>query len=59
MKTVQHRDGFCLVAKGADISDGATNVETLCGWVVILPLGFSEENADCQECIDAALENAS
>lgn len=51
---VRHREGHCLSRDGW-FADGTDQVPTLCGRVVVMPFGISEDPGllDCARCRDA------
>ena len=50
---VRHNDGWCAAMNNVRPKDAAFNVETACGWYVVLPLGIKLRKPTCPECLTA------
>jgi hypothetical protein len=50
---VRSRDGWCVIASGEDYEGTPNSVNTLCGYVVILPWAGARRLPDCPLCLEA------
>jgi hypothetical protein len=49
--SVKHRDGWCRCKGYEKPEESATNIETLCGYLVVLPLEIERCKPTCKECL--------
>lgn len=53
---VQHKNGWCALAKGRELDPDAEIDKTACGWFVTFRHGSAVRMPDCPECLRALHE---